>query len=273
MQAEKWFRKLSDFANFKEICWEMDKHFKDGNIVLPGFLLDGFIGSSHAGMSKVMYSQMVFVFCSDETHEVFLQDFEYLESLCFGMVGEVEFVLAQTFAILSIKSAIKSVANGKTADKHGLSAEVPKALVDDDLANQQSYVQFFIRIAFALFAIAMGKIEADDWIGVAIVIVAELRSPKAPADIRLVTLGQIIKKLYRQLLLQAGQSQASPFQTFQSGGRAGTQPADATMSIRLLIDQQTFGDFPVHFLKVDMSAAFDSVRHSVLFQALLEFAM
>ena len=105
---------------------------------------------------------------------------------------------------------------------------------------------------------AKSEETTKDWNMKRLQVIPKVRAPSTPKHCRLVTIAQLMEKIYRKCLLEhIKTAELVTFSTFQCGGLPGRQAAEVLMTIRLIIQQGQWLGIPIFMVKLDIRAAFD----------------
>ena len=154
-----------------------------------------------------------------------------------------------------VERAIARLKNGKNSSD-GLTAEILKKL---DTANldllAQQIEEMFAKCEFH-----------SNWAAITATLVPKIACPKGPKDFRPIASLVTLRKLMGYIFLQALPQQN--FTTLQCGFVAKRDAAQAVFTVRHLSEHAREWQVPLHIAQLDMSKAFDRVKHSAILQAL-----
>ena len=154
----------------------------------------------------------------------------------------------------AVISAISRLKNGKNFSD-GLTAEILKKLDDENLEVLALSIQTFEKCSLH-----------DRWATITASLIPKIAVPKGPQDFRPIASLVTLRKLIGYIFLHALPKCA--FDTLQCGFVAGRDAAQAVYCVKRLAENAREWSEPLFIAQLDMSKAFDKVKHSAILRAL-----
>ena len=165
----------------------------------------------------------------------------------------------QPFHVDELRAVVKNGKNRKAVGVDGTSYELLKGLCQDPLSEQS--------LLMWLESVRMGAPIPEAWMTTIITMLPKKAKPGSPSDIRPISLSSAVGKVFGGLLLGRTRQVLKPQGSAQCA-HGGRQTADYLFTVFRTFSLETEWRFGLHWLKIDINKAYDSIHRSKILEYL-----
>ena len=164
------------------------------------------------------------------------------------------------FTVAEFRDAMRRGKLGKATGGDGVPHELLKALVELE-GGETRMLEWFNRLLHGDEPIP------EDWGHAVMVLLPKCARPELPKHLRPICLGSSANKVYARMLLNRAKEPFKYSGPFQNLGE-GRQTVDYLWTVSRLMSLEAEWKFGIHFLKLDIEKAFDSLNRSLFLHRL-----
>ena len=160
------------------------------------------------------------------------------------------------FTLQEIQEVAFMCKHNKSTGADGISYEAIQLLLQTTLA--QNLVELFNSVLMGLAP------PPSEWLSKHVTFLPKTADPKSPSDLRPIVLSSTVGKVFTKCLMLRMRPRLPPIRAFQVGGIPSRQTLDSACAVQHAMRlAQQYGK-TLYVVKLDVSAAFDSLSHEAL---------
>ncbi|CAE7360009.1 pol [Symbiodinium sp. CCMP2592] len=160
------------------------------------------------------------------------------------------------FSLTEIQEVAFQCKHNKSTGADGISYEAIQLLLQTSLSEH--LVELFNDVLWGTRAIP------TPWLSNHVIFLPKTAAPESPKDLRPIVLSPTVAKVFTKALMLRLRPRLPRIQAFQVGGLPGRQTLDAACAVQHAIRLAQQYDKTLYVVKLDITAAFDSMSHEAV---------